>query len=77
MSCVVWSPYDLETTLSQSLQHKQIMLLLQVDQGITIKEFKTMPPEESNIKILPPLEPVRQFPGFHLDLSLYRLRSSR
>jgi hypothetical protein len=44
--------------------------MLQADQGVAIKDYKMTPREESNIKMLPPPEPVRRFFGFHLDLSL-------
>ena len=55
----------------------QTLPLLEVDHGVANKDSKTTPQEESNIKMLPPPEPVCRFLGFHLDLSLYRLRFSR
>ena len=45
-------------------------MCLPVAHGVAINDSKTTPQEESNIKMLPPSEPVNRFLGFHLDLSL-------
>jgi len=42
---------------------------LPVAHGVAFKDSKTTPQEESNIKVLPPSEPLKRFFGFHLDLS--------
>jgi len=42
---------------------------LHVAHDVAFKDSKTTPQEESNIKVLPPSEPLKQFFGFHLDLS--------
>ena len=47
----------------------QTLPLLEADHGDATKDYKMTPQEESNIKMLPLLEPVSQFMG-HQDLSL-------
>ena len=48
-----------------------MVLYFLVAYGVTIKDTKTTPQEKSNIKMLPLSEPLNQFFGFHLDLSLH------
>ena len=45
--------------------------MLEADCGAAIKDSKMMPQEKSNIKMLPPPEPMSRFFGFHLHLSLH------
>jgi len=44
--------------------------MLQADRGVDIKDSKTTPQKESNLKMLLLPELVCRFIGFHLDLSV-------
>jgi hypothetical protein len=53
-----------------TMQTDQPPPMLQADWGVAIKDSKTTPQKESNLKMLLLPEPVCRFISFHLDLSV-------